>query len=87
MSNAMSSCDTDVAMEGDDVMSYDVLEEYRRAVGPRAASSQISGSMPDSGHGTTSLASTGKHSYLREKLADIGRTLEVCILSLTNQVL
>lgn len=61
-------------------MSY-MTEEYRLMSPPIRTES-----LPDSGHGTTSVASTGKSQLsLKEKIAEIGKSLQVDI-HFTSQV-
>lgn len=62
-------------------MQY-MMEEYKM-LSPPIRTEETTGSLPDSGHGTTSVASTGRSQMsLKEKIAEIGKSLQVCKLKL-----
>ncbi|KAK3094793.1 hypothetical protein FSP39_006308 [Pinctada imbricata] len=76
LANHLHSYATDSMSEGGDATPTYLSDDNREGVVPQGMVGYMDGSLPDSGLGTTSLTSTGKQSYLREKLAAIGRTLE-----------
>lgn len=54
-----------------------MTEDYKM-MSPPIRSEETTASLPDSGHGTTSVASTGRSQMsLKEKIAEIGKSLQV----------